>query len=79
MLADIVKDARFHLVFSFILGFGIASLFRPLCSGSECRTFKAPVVKDMTDHIYRIGTKCYEFSPNTVDCPEGKKIIEAFW
>lgn len=83
MLADIVKDPRFHVVFSFILGFGIATLFRPLCGSdgndSTCRTFKAPDVKDMTEHVYRLGSKCYQFTPNTVDCPAaGTKVIEAF-
>jgi len=86
MLADIVKDPRFRTVFSFILGFAIASLTRPLCASQggsvQCKNYKAPDIKDMTDHVYRLGGKCYQFSHNTVDCPTDSKkqsIIEAFW
>ena len=83
MLADVVNDPRFAMVFSVILGFGIASLFRPLCSSQggskECRTYRAPDMKDISDHVYRIGNKCYQFRPNTIDCPSGFKVIEAFW
>jgi hypothetical protein len=82
MIADIVNDPRFKVVFSFILGFGIASLFRPLCASDggsvQCRNFRAPDVKEMKDHIYRIGKKCYRFSPNTIECPAGGSVIEAF-
>jgi hypothetical protein len=83
MLADILDDPRFSIVFSVILGFGIASLFRPLCSSqggaTECREYRAPDVKEMNDHVYRIGKKCYQFKSSTVDCPVGSKVIEAFW
>ena len=83
MLADIVKDPKFHILFSFIIGFGLASLFRPLCSSQggslQCRDYKAPDMKEMRDHIYKIGPKCYRFNPQTMECPAtGGKIIEPF-
>ena len=83
MLADIVNDPRFKAVFSFILGFAIATLFRPLCSSQggtmTCREYKAPDVKDIREHVYRIGKKCYQFEPKTTDCPVTGQIIESFW
>jgi hypothetical protein len=83
MLSDIVNDPRFKTVLSVMLGFAIATLFRPLCASqggsAQCRDFKAPDVKEMTDHVYRIGAKCYAFKPNVVECGDKKNVIEAFW
>ena len=85
MLANIIKDPRFRIVFSFVLGFAIACLFRPLCDGTskngnnQCRKFKGPNVKEMEEHVYRLGEKCYKFTPNTMECPAGGVgVIESF-
>jgi hypothetical protein len=83
MLSDIVNDPKFKTAFSVILGFAIATLFRPLCVSqggtAQCRDYKAPDVKEMTDHVYRIGAKCYSFKSHVVDCGNKAQVIEAFW
>ena len=49
MLADILKDKRFNIVFSFLVGMFIAILFKPICKGDNCQTFfyKPPPMKEM--------------------------------
>jgi len=74
---ELLKDERFSLFFSFILGLGIVSLLRPICSGSECNKDKAPNVKDFDNMVYRFGGKCYEFKHTTVACPPSG-AVEAF-
>jgi hypothetical protein len=45
----------------------------------ECATAKAPPVNEWNDVVYRIGSKCYEYKTNTIDCPKDKTdYIEAF-
>jgi hypothetical protein len=74
---DILKTEKFALIFSFILGFGIPVLFIPMCKGETCFVKKAPSVEDMKKSTFRIGSKCYQFKPEFVDCP-ADGAIEAF-
>jgi len=76
-LLYVLNDERFSIFFSFILGLGIVSLIRPICSGSECNKDKAPNDKDFDNMVYRFGGKCYEFKHTIVSCPPSG-TVEAF-
>lgn len=69
-LLRLLKDEKFHIFFSFMIGLGIVCMMRPMCSGAECQVEKAPDHKDFNHYVYRMsGGKCYEFSSKIVDCP----------
>lgn len=69
-IIDFLKDERFNVFFSVMLGIGIVCLFKPKCSGSDCNTFKPPSEKDFDKHVYRMGGgKCYEFKSEVTECP----------
>jgi hypothetical protein len=74
----VLKTEKFAMVFSFILGFGIIAILHPNCTGDTCFVKKAPSVKEMKETTYRIGSKCYQFVPEMVDCPKDKEVVEAF-
>jgi hypothetical protein len=74
---NFLKDERFSLFFSFVLGIGLICMFRPICSGDECNISKAPEEKDFDKYVYRMGSKCYEFKSEIVECPTSG-TIEAF-
>ena len=64
-------------IMSFILGFGLASLFRVACKGSECRCEIAPPLQDIDGHIYKFDNKCYKMEKAAVKCtPLKKKLLE---
>ena len=73
----LLRDERFNIFFSFILGIGIICIIRPVCTGSECEVNKPPSEKDFDKHVYRLGAKCYEFKTNVTECP-ASGTIEAF-
>jgi hypothetical protein len=74
----ILKDERFSLFFSFLIGVDIMCMCRPVCSGSECSITKAPTEKDFDKYVYRMGGgRCFEFKSEIVDCP-ASGTIEAF-
>ena len=74
----ILKDERFSLFFSFLIGVGIMCMCRPVCSGSECSITKAPAEKDFDKYVYRMGGgRCFEFKSEIIDCP-ASGTIEAF-
>lgn len=77
-LANLLKDEKFNLFFSFVVGIGIICILRPMCSGSDCYQNKAPSDKDFDKHAYRMGTgSCYEFKSEVTECPPSG-AIEAF-
>ncbi len=77
MLVDILKDKRFDVVFSILMGVFIILLARPICKGETCFNYKAPPVKDITSHAYKIGDVCYKFAPKDIKCP-ATGVIEPF-
>lgn len=77
-IPDLMKDKRFDIFFSFVLGIGLICIFKPMCTGSECNVSKAPADKDFDKYAYRMGGgKCYEFKSEIVECP-ASGTIEAF-
>lgn len=77
MLWDILKDERFSVMFSFILGVGLLAVFRPACDNDKCAKVKAPPVPDFDGKTFRIGDSCYKFKTKTKDCP-AEGFIESF-
>jgi len=77
MLIDILKDKRFDTFFSFLMGVFIILLARPICKGESCFSFKAPSVKTITEHAYKIGDTCYNFVPKDTKCPM-TGVVEPF-
>ena len=77
-LIRFLKDERFNVFFSFLIGVGIMCMCRPVCTGSECSIIKAPAEKDFDKYVYRMGGgRCFEFKSEIVDCP-ASGTIEAF-
>ena len=77
MIWDFLKSKNFNIIFSFILGLGLAAILRPACKGDACITLKAPPLKDFQNTTYQVGNKCYQFTQETMECPK-KGVIEAF-
>jgi hypothetical protein len=60
---------------SFILGIGLASLFRKVCKDRNCIIFKAPPMDKVTKNTYAYGDKCYTFKEKLTKCTENKEKI----
>ena len=74
---EILKTEKFAVLFSFIIGFGLVVMMIPVCKGDACFVKKAPTVEEMKSSTFRIGSKCYQFKSDLVDCPSDG-VIEAF-
>ena len=53
---------------SFILGLGLASLFRKVCKDRNCLIFKAPPLSEVTKNTYEYSDKCYTFKEKLTKC-----------
>ena len=74
---DFLKSKTFHIIGSFIVGFGIVAIFRKQCEGSECLIQKAPPPDEVTKTTYQIGQKCYQFKTESATCTDSG-VIEPF-
>ena len=78
MLTDLLKSQMFNVMFSFAVGIGIIAILRPVCKGEACNQTKAPPIKDWDGYVYRMGSKCYEYKSDVVECPSAGGSIESF-
>lgn len=78
MIWDFLKSKNFNLIFSVLLGLGLAAILRPVCKGDQCLVMKAPPVHEVETTTYQLGSKCFQFKVENRDCPSKGKVIEAF-
>lgn len=57
-------------VISIILGLGLASLFRKVCTGDRCLLVKGPKLSEVAKNTYRIDERCYTYKPVPTTCVE---------
>jgi len=79
MLSGIVKAAESphgRAAISFIIGLGLASLFRHTCGERGCIEFRAPPLEPATRQTYEYGGRCVRFDLNAGPCDSDKSIIE---
>lgn len=74
---EVLKTEKFAVFFSFMVGLAIIGILIPTCKGDSCTIKKAPSVDEMKKSTFRIGSKCYQFKPKTVECP-ASGTIESF-
>ncbi len=72
-----LKSPTFNYVFSFVIGLGLMAVFKPACKGDECRILKAPSLKEVQSTTYQLGSECYQFRTQNIQCPT-KGVIEPF-
>lgn len=66
-----------RIIMSILLGFGLATLFRQVCEGRDCYSFKAPPLEDIEDKIYSYDGKCYKYDVKNTACKQGgKKVVD---
>jgi hypothetical protein len=65
-----------RIFISIILGLGLATLFRKVCTDKSCILFNGPIISDLEGKIYKHGEKCYKYSTRTDKCDTTKKQID---
>jgi len=65
-----------RIFIAIILGLGLATLFRKVCTDKSCILFNGPIISDLEGKIYKHGEKCYKYSTRTDKCDTTKKQID---
>ena len=72
-----MENPALAAILSFLIGFGLAAMFRPMCKGPDCLVIHGPPVKDVVDKVYQMGEKCVEFTTEVTDCPtDGTELVK---
>ena len=61
---------------SVLLGLGVATLFRQVCTGDKCLIFNGPIISDIDDKIYKHDDKCYKYTTQSAKCNPVKRVID---
>lgn len=64
-----------RIVISVILGLGLATLFRKICTDGNCIDFHGTVVGDFDEKVYRHDNKCYKYTADAAKCNEEVKRV----
>jgi hypothetical protein len=65
-----------QILISILLGLGLATLFRKVCTDKNCIVFNGPIISDIEDKTFKHGEKCYKYSLNPDKCDTTKRIID---
>jgi hypothetical protein len=60
---------------SILLGLGLATLFRKVCTDKNCINFNGPVISEIDGKTYKFGEYCYKYSLMPSKCDIMKRII----
>ena len=64
------------ILMSIILGIGLATFFRSVCIGRNCRVFSSPPIEEIDDQTYKFNDKCYKFEKQPINCEKNKNTIK---
>jgi len=62
-------------IISFILGVGLASIFRKSCSNKNCLDFRGPHHLDIIKPTYGFNDGCYKFKEKAISCNTRTKQV----
>lgn len=70
-MLDVLNTPAATMIMSFILGLGIAIMFRPMCKDGICKIEHGPKASSMNGSVYSFGNKCYLYKSKPVECDNG--------
>jgi hypothetical protein len=74
-LSKFVNSSTGKVLMSVILGIGLATFFRAVCTGSNCNMLVAPPIEEIEGQIYKFDDQCYKIDKTAVKCNPKKTII----
>lgn len=68
-ITDVLSEPTMRILVSCILGFGLATLFRRMCTSNTCLIIKGPNAKHVQNYKYKVAEgECYTYTQVPVPC-----------
>ena len=71
----LLESSLGKILISILLGLGLASIFRKVCTDKNCIQFKGPVLSEINGKIHQYGDQCYKYDMVHTSCDANKKIV----
>lgn len=68
MIGDFLNTNAGQIIISIILGVGLASLFRKVCSGNSCVVIQGPKKSETEKFYYKLNDDCYKYNSYVAPC-----------
>lgn len=68
MIEKLLNDKKGQIILSIILGLGLATIFRKVCTDNSCVVVKGPNKKDLEKYYYKIEDDCFKYTPYSSKC-----------
>jgi hypothetical protein len=75
-LDKFVHNRTGKILMSIILGIGLATFFRSVCKGRNCRIIYSPPIEEIEGQTYKFNNKCYKFEKEAINCEKNKKTVK---
>jgi len=70
---NILETEKGQIIVSAILGLGLASLFRKVCTEGNCVVIQGPPLDEVENKIFKQDSKCYRYKAVSTKCNNSKK------
>lgn len=67
IVEKLMSNESVSIFVSIILGLGLASLFRKVCT-NNCIVIQSPPLEDLNKYYYKIENNCFKYDPVYVEC-----------
>ncbi len=75
-LVNAMRHREVKLVMAFVIGLGLATVFRAPCRGFLCRNFVAPDLDKVEGTVWKHGVGCMKVGLRSVPCGgDGRQVI----
>lgn len=64
-------------IISILLGIGLATLFRQVCTDKNCIIFNGPILDEINGKIFKFDERCYKYELEHAKCDANKQIVDA--
>ena len=64
------------IIMSILLGIGLATFFRAVCKGKNCKIISAPPLNEIQDQVYKFDDKCYKMEMNPIKCSNNRNTVK---
>lgn len=64
-----------RIILSIILGLGLSTLFRKICTERDCLAFYSAPKDDILGKTFQHDDRCFQYQPKSVKCNQSDKIL----
>ena len=76
---NVLKNPASRIILAVVWGLGLATLFRKACKGRNCIILRAPHLEELKGKTYRFEGKCYQYTPQSIECKKDAITPEEFY